>query len=136
MARSARGPRPPPPRSRRARRTRWTLSTSCGATDSATVTAAPSSYSAPGSTRSARLGLARVLAAPMQHSRQASRAPSSKADSTACSDTGPPICTPEYQPGVGSRGSENRIWSPGATPVSKTIRNTTRMTMTVSASIR
>ena len=63
-------------RSRRARATRCTLSTSCGATDSATVTATPSSYSAPGSTCSARLGLARVLAAPMQHSRQASRSPS------------------------------------------------------------
>ena len=55
--RSARNPRCRPPRSRRARRTRSTLSTSCGATDSATTTAVPTSYSAPGTAFSSRFGI-------------------------------------------------------------------------------
>ncbi len=102
--RSARSPRRRPPRSRRARATRWTLSINCGARVTATATAIPSSYSAPGSIRSARLGLASALAAPMQQSIVPSRRPSTAADSIASSDTGPPIWTPEYHFGVGMCG--------------------------------
>ncbi len=101
MPRRARNPLERPARRRRARCTRWTLCTSWGATLMDTVTATPSSYSAPGSTRSARLGLARVLAAPMQQSMQASRRPSVAAESRASRETGPPIWMPAYQSGVG-----------------------------------
>ncbi len=73
---SARIPRWPPPRSRRARLTRSTLSASCGATDRATTTAAPTSYSAEGRPLSIRFGLASAFAAPTQISMVASRSPS------------------------------------------------------------
>ncbi|ARX88480.1 hypothetical protein SMD44_07967 [Streptomyces alboflavus] len=109
--RRARSPLVRPARRRRARCTRCTLCTSCGATLIDTVTATPSSYSAPGRTRSARLGLARVFAAPTQHSMQASRSPSMAAESTASRETGPPSWMPAYQSGVGMCGRENRKWS-------------------------
>ena len=64
------------PRSRRAARTRPTPSTSCGAKVSATTTATPTSYSAPGTDRSSRRGLASALAAPTQASIVASCSPS------------------------------------------------------------
>ncbi len=136
MPRSACRPLARPARNRRARRTRWTLATSCGATLSDTVTATPSSYSAPGSTRSARFGLASVLAAPMQHISAASRSPSTAEDSTASSDTGPPISIPAYQDGVGRCGRVSSTWSAGVTPVANTHRNSTRIATIVSASHR
>ena len=131
MLRSARRPVARPARSRRARRTRCTLSTSCGATLIETMTATPSSYSAPGSTRSARLGLARVLAAPTQQSRQASRSPSVAADSAASSETGRRSGCRRTNPASGSRGSRNRTWSAGVSRCSKTDRKTTRIAITV-----
>ena len=112
------------------------LSTSCGATLIDTVTATPSSYSAPGSMRSARLGLASVLAAPRQHSSTPSRSPSMAADSVASSETGPPSWTPAYQLGVGICGSVSRMWSCGVMPEANTDRKTTRITMTMNANHR
>ena len=77
-----------------------------------------------------------MFAAPTQHSMQARRIPSRLADSTACSDTGPPIWMPEYQLGIGSCGSRNKMTSPGATALSNTTRNSTLIAITVSASTR
>ena len=57
-----------------------------------------------GSTRNARLGLASALAAPMQQIIVPNLSPSTKADSVASTDTGPPIWTPAYHFGVGTCG--------------------------------
>ncbi len=66
----------PPPRSARARRTRRALSTSCGATVSATVTATPISCKDAGVDFNRRLGFASTFAAPMQRISVARRSPS------------------------------------------------------------
>ena len=65
-----------PARSACAARTRRTLSANCGSTVTATTSAVPISYSAGGTERSSRLGLARAFAAPTQITMVASRIPS------------------------------------------------------------
>ncbi len=117
------------PRRRRARRTRWPLSTSCGATVKATVTATPASWSADGTAFSKRFGSARTLAAPTQINSVARRSPSYAAPSTPSADTGPPMRMPCTNRGNGSCGNVNNVWAP-YWPSSRT-RKATRTPITI-----
>ena len=113
---------------------RWALTTSCGATESATVTATATSWRAGGTEARRRFGLANTFAAPMQMISVASRSPSRTADTTASAVTKPPILIPAAASGSGSSGRVNSSVVPA--PASRSTRNTTRKAMMISARYR
>ncbi len=121
------------PRSRRAARSRRTSAIRCGAKVSATTTATPSSYRAPGSDFSRRDGLARAFAAPTQISSAASRSASYRAKARPSAVTRPPRRMPWAQSGSGTSGSVNRMWVPGIGEP-RTIAKASRSTSTAAAS--
>ena len=116
------------PRSRRAARTRVTPSTSCGVKLSATTTATPTSYSAPGTARSSRRGFANAFAAPTQASMVASCSPAYTAPSSPSRVTSPPSRTPAAQSGSVTSGRLTSTWPGTGAPT--TIANTTRIATT------
>jgi hypothetical protein len=72
----------------------------------------------------------------MQHSKVASCKPAKAAESSPSSGTGPPRLMPLYHCGACNCGSVNSTWSPAATPVANTARNSIRTPITESARIR